>query len=87
MVVRARTQDKIRIQSEGRHPVRVVFERVQWSSLFRIPYSDRPIAAGGIEHVSPTPFNDVHAGGVSAKSELCASSEEGPYADGAVFGG
>ena len=87
MVVRTRTQDEICIQSESGHPMRVVFERVQWSSLLRVPYSDRPIAAGGIEHVSPTPFNDVHAGGVSAQSELCTSSQEGPYADGAVFGG
>ena len=74
MVVRTRTQDEIRIQSEGGHPMRVVFERVQWFSLFRIPYSDCSIAAGGIKHVSPTPFNDVHAGGVSAQSELHASS-------------
>ena len=29
-------QDEVRIQSEGGHPMRVVFECVQWSSLFRI---------------------------------------------------
>ena len=61
MVLRTCTQDEIRIQGEGGHPMHVVFERVQCSSLFRIPYSNRPIAAGGIEHVGPTPFNDVHA--------------------------
>ena len=74
MVVQTRTQYEIRIQSEGGHPMRAVFERVQWSSLFRIPYSDRPVAAGGMERVSPTPFNNVHAGGVSTQNELCASS-------------
>lgn len=42
-----------------------VFECAQWSS---IPYSGRPIVAGGIEHISPTPFNDTHAGGVSSQS-------------------
>ena len=53
MIERARAEDKVGVEREGGDPVRVLLERVQRTSLGRVPHAHRAVIYELIYGVRP----------------------------------